>query len=107
MFGKGYDEEDENKSAKEKVLQEIMGMMDSHMGSKFGKKPEAIEVSMTKAEPIEEDSLTGREGDDEVMGKNADEIAEEEEEEDAENEDEYPSEHDRGMISALYNKYCK
>ncbi len=72
---------DEEGSAKSKVLKEIMGMMDKETGTKIGglKKPAEVSVEVeTEAEP-------------EVP-----EMASEE-----------PTEDEKAMIIDLYEKYCK
>lgn len=104
--------DDKQKSAKEKVLQEIMDMMDGHSGSKLKdlKKPAVMEMSVSKLSP--EDKADGgaddaEEGDDAGpmagFGKSWDKpSADDEESEGAE-----PSDEEKAKITELYNRYCK
>ena len=114
-------EDDEDKKAKSRVLQEIMGMMDHHVGEKLkGLKgnPKAIEVTSVTAEPLHNNGVDAdmTKGDNEDLDDNGDtatgedgvapdEIAAHEEAEDAGNP--VPSAHDIGMIKALHDRYVK
>jgi len=88
-------DDDEEKSAKSSVIQEIMAMMDDREGSKL-KKPAAVEISATSMDPAEdgEDEMES-EGEmpmasdmDEMVGEGA------------------PSPDELEKIKELYNKYC-
>ena len=108
---------DEDKSAKEKVLQEIMGMMDSHTGDKLkGMKgnPKAVEVMSVKAEPLSDNGvdaeMTKSEPEDDSPEHEAAESTEQELAEHAEGgieSSEEPSDEDKNMIKELFNRWCK
>ena len=109
--------DDEEKSAKEKVLQEIMSMMDGHNGDKIkGLKgsPKAIEVAAVKAEPVSDNGVDA----DMVKGEPADGTEEHEALETPHEElsehalggsetDEEMSEEDKNMVSELYHRFCR
>lgn len=97
-----FDDEDE-KEAKGSALRDIIDEMDNRQGDKF-KKPVMAEMSVTKVAP--------EDGADEELGEesgdmSADELTEEELSEDPASPDQGMSEHDKAMIAALYERFCK
>lgn len=98
--------DDKDKSAKEKVLQEIMDLMDSHSGSKLKdlKKPSVMEMSVSKLDP--EDAADG--GDDEAKEGESDPMSGFGKSWDAPGAGgDEPSDDEKAKIAALYAKYCK
>ncbi len=85
---------DKDKAGKEKVLEEIMSMMDGHAGSKLAglKKPSVMEMSVSKLAPKDGEDMP------EVPGL-----------EDAAGDDDgdEPSDDEKAQIASLYAKYCK
>jgi hypothetical protein len=105
--------DDEEKGAKEKVLQEIMDLMDTHTAGKLKgmKKPAAVSVEMTSLEPKGEGAKDGdlSEGLDPSPEHEAMETPEEEKiehETGIESQDEL-SEEEKAKITDLYNRFCK
>ena len=88
--------DEKSKSAKEKVLQEIMDLMDSKSGAtlKGLKKPAVMEMSVEKLTP-EEDDAGDEEGEETLPSPLG------------ESDDEEPSEEDKAKIRSLYDRYCK
>ena len=95
---------EKEQSIKEKVLQEIMDLMDAHEGEKLGslKKPAAVAVEVSKMSPVAEE--------DETPADEAAESVEQQAHEDAMGTElhggDEPSEDEKKKISELYHKYC-
>ena len=100
--------DDDEKNAKSKVLKEIMGLADHHMGGKLKglKKPVAIEASVTKIEPKPGEDMEGMPPKGEDMGSpetSDDELAEDKAQ--GGMDPDAVSDHDKAMIEALYKKH--
>lgn len=109
--------DDNERSVKEKVLEEIMGLMDKHEGESLKglKKPKAVEVSVTEMEPVTKEELAEEAA--ETPEDDAKESPEQQAREDAlgfemhgeENEEEEaePSAEEKAEIARKYAKYFK
>ena len=104
---------DKDSALKADELEKIIEAMSSLHGGKLKdlkKGPAAMSVEVTHAEPLEdgEEGMDLGKPDAEEAEEPAEEIAREEEGEDAAHSpEEGMSEHDKGMIAALYDRFCK